>query len=179
VTITEYVLAGGLLLALVWLALLQAKLNQISAARATLTQGLTGEQRLTLEDLVTELGNRVSVTQARLDRLSDGHNKLGEEVAALTGESRYSLQRVGLVRFNPFADTGGDQSFAVAVLDRLGNGFVFSSLHGRGGSRFYAKPLKNGLSSYQLSDEEVEAVKSALGQSGNIDIERAAIKLAT
>jgi hypothetical protein len=176
VTITEYVLVGGLLLALAWLTLLQAKLNRMVAARAALTKGLSSEKRLTLEDLLTELGERVSVTQARLGNLNDEHNKLGEEVAGLIGESRYSLQRVGLVRFNPFADTGGDQSFAVAVLDRLGNGFVFSSLHGRGGTRFYAKPLRNGQSSYQLSDEEAEAVKSALGQTSSIGLERMAVK---
>jgi Protein of unknown function (DUF4446) len=174
VTITEYLLAGGLLVALVWLVLLQARLNRIAAARAALTKGLTGEKRLTLEDLITELGNRLADTQGRLSNLDNEHNKLGEEVAALIGESRYSLQRVGLVRFNPFADTGGDQSFAVAVLDRLGNGFVFSSLHGRSGTRFYAKPLRNGQSSYQLSEEEAEAVKSALGQTTSIGAERAA-----
>ncbi len=178
-TITEYLLAGGLLLALVWLALLQIRLNRISAARAALTKGLNGEKRLTLEDLVIELSNRIGITQSQLESLSDAHNKLDEQVAALTGEARYSLQRVGLVRFNPFADTGGDQSFAVAVLDRLGNGFVFSSLHGRGGTRFYAKPLKSGQSSYQLSNEEVAAVKSALGQTNSSGIEQTVSQSAT
>ncbi len=173
-TTTEYLLAGGLLITLVWLGLLQMKLNRMVAARAALTKGLASEKRLTLEDMVTELGNHLADTQGRLSNLDNEHNKLGAEVAALIGESRYSLQRVGLVRFNPFADTGGDQSFAVAVLDRLGNGFVFSSLHGRSGTRFYAKPLRNGQSSYQLSDEEAEAVKSALGQTSSIGAERAA-----
>ena len=173
-TTTEYLLAGGLFAALVWLGLLQLKLNRMVAARAALTKGLASEKRLTLEDMVTELGNHLADTQARLSSLDNEHNKLGAEVAALIGESRYSLQRVGLVRFNPFADTGGDQSFAVAVLDRLGNGFVFSSLHGRSGTRFYAKPLRNGQSSYQLSEEEAEAVKSALGQTTSIGAERAA-----
>ncbi len=173
-TITEYLLAGGLLVALIWLVLLQTRLNRLVVARAALTLGLNSAKRLTLEDLITELGNRLTDTQARLSNLDDQHNNLGAEVAALIGESRYSLQRVGLVRFNPFADTGGDQSFAVAVLDRLGNGFVFSSLHGRSGTRFYAKPLRNGQSSYQLSDEEAEAVKSALSQTSSIGAARAA-----
>lgn len=171
-TTVEYVLTGGLLVAIIWIVLLQNRLNKLSAARAALTQGLSGQKRLTLEDIVTELGNRLSTTQSRLEALTNEHNKLGEEVAGLLGESRYALQRVGMVRFNPFADTGGDQSFALAVIDRLGNGFVFSSLHSRSGTRFYAKPLKQGQSSYHLSDEETEAVNSAMGQTSSIGMER-------
>ena len=52
-----------------------------------------------------------------------------------------AFQRVGLVRFNPFEDTGGNQSFALALLDAEGNGWVLSSLHARTGTRVYAKPI--------------------------------------
>ena len=71
------------------------------------------------------------------------------------------MQFVGLVRFNPFDDTGGDQSFALALLDGRGDGVVISSLHGRTGTRFYAKPVKAGTSTLSLSDEEVQALKQA------------------
>ncbi len=173
-TITEYVLAGGLAVAVVWLVLLQSRLNRLIAARAALTRGLSGEKRLTLEDITADLSSKVGEAQKRIEQVYDEHNKLGAEVAALIGESRYSLQRVGVVRFNPFGDTGGDQSFVVALLDRLGNGVVISSLHGRAGTRFYAKSLKNGHSSHSLSDEEEEAVKSALGQTAGTGAGRAA-----
>jgi uncharacterized protein DUF4446 len=73
-----------------------------------------------------------------------------------------SIQHIGLVRFNPFQETGGDQSFAVALLDGRGDGVVLSSLHSRAMTRFYAKPIKSGASSGTLSDEESQAVQQAL-----------------
>jgi hypothetical protein len=67
-----------------------------------------------------------------------------------------------VVRFNPFEDTGGNQSFAVALVDAHGDGFVLSSLHGRGGTRVYAKAVANGSSEAALSAEESQALRSAM-----------------
>ena len=70
--------------------------------------------------------------------------------------------RVGLVRFNPFEDTGGNQSFALALLDGRGDGFIVSSLHSRTGTRIYAKTIAGGASEAALSEEETTALKQAL-----------------
>ena len=75
---------------------------------------------------------------------------------------RRSFQRIGLVRFNPFEDTGGNQSFALALLDANGDGIVFSSLHSRTGTRVYAKAVNGGRSETALSDEETQAVRDAM-----------------
>ncbi len=72
-----------------------------------------------------------------------------------------SITKVGLVRFNPFSDTGGDQSFALAMLDANDNGIMLSSLHSRGATRFFSKPIVGGKSDYNLSDEEKEAIEKA------------------
>ena len=72
-----------------------------------------------------------------------------------------AFQRVGLVRYNPFEDTGGNQSFALAMLDANGDGWILSSLHARQGTRFYAKAVKAGRSETSLSDEEQAAIKQA------------------
>ncbi len=74
-----------------------------------------------------------------------------------------SLQKVGVVRFNPFKDMGGDQSFSIALLDSGNNGLVVSSIYSRDGNRVYTKPIKNGDSEYQLSNEEKEAIRKATG----------------
>jgi hypothetical protein len=72
------------------------------------------------------------------------------------------MRRRGLVRFNPFAGTGGNQSFCLALLDGEDNGLVISSLHSREVTRIYAKPIKKGKSAgYQLSTEEIQAIKNA------------------
>ena len=91
--------------------------------------------------------------------------RMGEMESLFTGvdaRSRRSLQHIGLVRFNPFEDTGSDQSFAIALLDDRRDGIVISSLHGRANTRVFAKPVSNGGSSHNLSDEESQAIRIAV-----------------
>jgi hypothetical protein len=72
------------------------------------------------------------------------------------------IQKIGFVRFNPFPQTGGDQSFCLSLLDETDTGFVLSSLHSRDLTRFYAKTIKNGKADgYQLSKEERKAIQNA------------------
>ena len=102
----------------------------------------------------------------RLDTMAervDALNKLHHELERLT---QRSIQKVGVVRFNPFADTGGDQSFAIALLDAEGNGVVLSSLHTRAETRMFAKQVEAGRSRHTLSDEEQDAIRKALARSG-------------
>ena len=64
-----------------------------------------------------------------------------------------------MVRFNPFEDTGGQQSFALAMLDARGSGVVISSLHSRQATRVYLKQITEGKSDTQLGNEEAEAIR--------------------
>ncbi|MCV0403744.1 MAG: DUF4446 family protein [Chloroflexi bacterium] len=82
--------------------------------------------------------------------------------ATIEGRTRRSLQHIGLVRFNPFDDTGSDQSFAIALLDDDRDGIVISSLHGRANTRVFAKPVADGSSPHNLSDEESQAIRIAV-----------------
>lgn len=100
---------------------------------------------------------------ARASREMDELRARAEGVEAALGRS---FQRVGLVRYNPFGDTGGNQSFALALLDGNANGIVVSSLHARAGTRIYAKTLAGGRSDSPLSDEEAEALRQAIGARG-------------
>ena len=85
--------------------------------------------------------------------------------AMLERDLQASFGRVGLVRYNPFeGDTGGNQSFAVALLDGRGDGFVISSLHARAVTRMYAKAIARGSSEAALSTEEAEALQQALAK---------------
>jgi hypothetical protein len=76
--------------------------------------------------------------------------------------SEKTIQKVGLIRFDPFNEMGGKQSFALAMLDDKDNGFVISSLFVKEGNRVFAKPVKNGKSDYILSKEELEAISKAI-----------------
>jgi hypothetical protein len=93
-------------------------------------------------------------------------NKLEERfVSNLAREERH-LQNCGLVRFQAFENTGGDLSFALALLDGSGSGVVLSSLFGRDESRVYCKPVEEGKSTYVLSKEEQKAIEIAIGNMG-------------
>ena len=88
-------------------------------------------------------------------------NRLEARTVVLERDLRTALGRVGLVRYNPFEDTGGNQSFALALLDADGNGWVLSSLHARTGTRVYAKAVRGGRSDGALSEEETAAIRQA------------------
>ena len=72
-----------------------------------------------------------------------------------------TIQKIGMVRYNAFRDVGSDLSFALALLDNFNNGVVLNGIYGADASNIYAKPIKNGQSIYQLSDEEKYAIEIA------------------
>ncbi len=96
-----------------------------------------------------------------LKGLEGNIEKIFQEIKKIKEENKFSVQKVGVVRFNPFSEVGGDQSFSIALLDSNNDGLVITSLYSREGNRVYGKPIKNGLSGYTLSKEEKEAINKA------------------
>ena len=122
-------------------------------------------RRLELLTRGSDEGSLEAVLGTHIERVRRAVRDVDEvagRTAALERDMRQSLGRVGLVRYNPFDETGGNQSFALAVVDAAGDGFVVSSLHARAGTRVYAKAVRNGSSDVGLSDEESTAVRQAL-----------------
>jgi hypothetical protein len=87
---------------------------------------------------------------------------VSKRVEDLEVVARLAVQHVGLVRFDAFEDMGGHLSFAAALLDADGNGFVLTSINGRQETRIYAKPIDSGASQYHLSAEEQESIRRAI-----------------
>jgi hypothetical protein len=139
---------GILAVVLAWSLWQLRKLNsRISAALGTTASG-------DLEEQLVDYAKRVEAVDLRLDRLNQEYDKL-------TVTSALASQKISVVRFNPFGDTGGDQSFTLAVLDAHDSGYVLTSIHGREGTRVYVKPIDYGQSKYQLSNEEKQAFTQA------------------
>lgn len=86
---------------------------------------------------------------------------LGKEIDRLEDEGQFHVQKVGLIRFNPFQETGGDHSFSIALLDGKDTGVVLTGLHTRERTRVYAKAIKKGKSEHELSNEEKKAFTKA------------------
>ena len=111
-----------------------------------------------------------ALTEAALISEAEKVDRLARQLADVVGRvdanearGRQAIQRVGLVRYNPFEDTGSNQSFALALLDEDEDGVVLSSLHSRQQTRLYAKPIAAGRSDAALSSEESQALKLARG----------------
>jgi hypothetical protein len=131
------------------------RVGRLSRRLAGLTRGAEGRS---LDGILDAHIDKVFAVARELDELA-------ARSAVLEADTRRAIQRVGLVRYNPFEDTGGNQSFALALIDAAGDGFVLSSLHARTGTRVYAKALAGGRSDAALSAEEAEAVRLALAGS--------------
>ena len=135
-----------------WLLLLQRSEARLRRRLRTILNdaGTTG-----LDEVLDTQRNGIEGLSRRLDTVTALQREL--DAAA-----KLALQRVGVVRYNPFQDSGGDQSFALALLDHAGTGIVISSLHGRSETRIFAKQIESGRSTHSLSEEEQQAIRAAL-----------------
>lgn len=87
--------------------------------------------------------------------------KVNRQLVSIETTLEQCIQKVGVARFNPFGETGGTQSFSVALLDKKDNGVVVTSLHSRGGTRTYAKVISSGKAEQGLSIDEQKAIQLA------------------
>lgn len=94
-------------------------------------------------------------------RIEEKYSKLLDMVTDMDKTDKSKIQKVGLIRYNPFDEMGGNLCFALALLDGNDNGVVLNGIHSRTGSFTYAKPIEMGVSTYMLSEEEIKAVEMA------------------
>lgn len=115
-----------------------------------------GTGSLDLEKVLLYLQGRDEMSQKEIETLK-------KRLGIVEEEFPKDIRRVGLVRYNPFSDAGGDQSFALALLDEHKDGVVISSLYGREMNRVYAKRIEKGESAkHQLTEEEKQAINEAV-----------------
>lgn len=98
----------------------------------------------------------------RVDRVEKQNADILNQINGLDKDLESCVQKVGIVRYSAFQDTGSDLSFTLALLDEHDNGVVFNGIYSREMSNIYAKPVENGNSKYTLSEEEQEAIKRAI-----------------
>jgi hypothetical protein len=151
---TPYILIGLTVLVCglgAWAGFLHVKLTRTRKQYARL---MTGVETGSLEQV---LNQHIDQLQGAMEQV----NALEERTSRAERTLKHALQWMGLIRFSPFRDTGGAQSFALAILDQEGHGVVVSSLHSRQNTRIYAKALANWESQHPLTDEEKEAIARA------------------
>lgn len=147
---TIYILFGLLSL---WLVLLTVLLVRLMTHYQSLTKGVAQK------DLISALNSFITKTNQNHEAIENVRGELENEKK----NGRLHLQCLGFKRFNPFTDTGGNQSFILSLLDENGTGVVISSLHSRENTRVYAKQIENSHCPDQvLSKEEQAVIKESL-----------------
>lgn len=151
-------LTDYLLIALaIWFAITNIYLFKTISTYKRLTRG---NNKLNLEQIITKVIKNQEFSSKRIGEITG-------EIAKIEDLNKNNFQKFAIIRFNPFEDSGGDQSFVAAFLNDHNSGIVLSSLHSRNGTRVYAKQITNGkASSHQLSKEEKEVIEKASGAQG-------------
>lgn len=122
------------------------------------------------KEFMTRLGNGSNIEEMlkqyiqTVDKVEEENKNLTKYCEKLDKEKEKCLQKIGMVRYNAFRDTGSDLSFTLAVLDENNSGVVLNGIYSREASNIYAKSVENGKSQYTLSEEEKEAIEKAINK---------------
>lgn len=135
----------------IWLIIVSALLYRVLALFNKLTKGVE----------VTDLKKVLEGILAKETKNEKDINDLVRRITAVEEDGKLHVQKVGLVRFNPFKELGGDHSFSLSLLDSENNGIIITSLHTRDRTRVYMKQIIKSKSDAELSDEEKKALAKA------------------
>lgn len=102
----------------------------------------------------------------RVDRVEKQNAEICNQIKMLDTDLTKCIQKIGIVRYSAFKDTGSDLSFALALLDENNDGVVLNGIYSREMSNIYAKPIQNGKSTYTVSEEEAQAIQKAIDSDG-------------
>ena len=126
-----------------------------------------------VEDFMGPIASELNLERLLVDfvkkseEVSRQEEKIESKMQDIEDILSYTIQKVGIVRYNPFPEVGGDLSFSIALLDRTNSGFVITGIYSRQSSFTYLKPIRKGRGDeedkrYRLSSEETEAVQRAM-----------------
>ena len=120
------------------------------------------------ENFMRKIGNGRNIQESieeymnQIDEVKKENEKLRNHNKQLEENLSECIQKIGLIRYNAFKDTGSDLSFALALLNEKNTGVVLNGIYSRETSNIYSKPIQNGVSKYTLSEEEKEALAIAM-----------------
>jgi len=136
----------------VWLITLSVLFYWLFRHYADLTKDVSGKNLKQILDKILSAEERNAVNIRELQK----------NIKKIYENEKFFIQKIGIVRFNPFKETGGDHSFCLAILDGKNDGFVITGLHTRERTRIYVKEIKKGILDSGLSDEEKKTIIKAL-----------------
>lgn len=127
-------------------------------------------------EFMKKLGNGKNIEEDlenymyRVERVEKQNAEILNYIKNVDNDLNKCIQKIGIVRYNAFQDTGSDLSFALALLDEKNNGVVLNGIYSREMSNIYAKPVENGKSKYTISEEENLAIEKAINGDGTVRV---------
>jgi hypothetical protein len=143
----------GIIFILVLMQILnKVEINRIEKRYKKLMKGTIGKN---LEEMIFEYNNKV-------DKSLDTAKHIEELYTDIDNRLRKCVQKISVIRYRAFDDVGSDLSYSIAILDDYNNGLVITGIYGRSESTSFTKPIENGISKYDLSEEEKLAIRNAI-----------------
>ncbi|NLJ88573.1 MAG: DUF4446 family protein [Epulopiscium sp.] len=149
-----WILISTSIISLILLIISIALLIKLNKLKNKYDYFMGGKKDKPIEDLLVTCIDKVN-------EVEKDYKNINKEIRSIRKDLSKCIKKVGIVRYNAFGDMGGDLCFAVALLDENDDGVVINGIYSREGSNTYAKPVEKGASSYNLSNEEIKAIKIA------------------
>lgn len=142
INIIIYILGALSIILFIWVIMLELRLKKL----------FKGGKPDGLENLLVKIN-------ADLKGLDNSRKETEEYLSGIQDRLKSTIQNVRMIRFNPFNDSGSNQSFTLALLNEDGDGVVITGLHSREKLNVYAKAITNFQSEHKLTVEEEEVIK--------------------
>lgn len=150
------------ILAVVSLAVaVTAMILALRAGRDSTAVSPSAARTAELERRLSQMGQRLELLERDVDTRRYGETSVSRPVSDAIRRTGSAISHLGLVRFDAFEDTGGGQSFALALIDDEGDGVILTSLHSRQTTRVFVKDIRGGVADAPLSVEEEGALREA------------------
>ena len=149
-----YIILGLVLLVLILIIIMCVNAIKMKKLKKRFEKFMSKED-VNLEELLVQYTKKLNV-------LLQNEKEMQTSIEYMEKVVKNCVQKVGVVRYQAIQNMGADLSYTVALLDENNDGVVFNGIYGRDGCYTYAKPIKDGKSSYNLSEEELQAIEKAI-----------------
>jgi hypothetical protein len=139
-----YIISGIVFIILLWILFLELRLKRL----------FKGAKARNLEEMLVLVGKKIN-------KIEEKQEKIDQHLIVIDDRLNKSIRNVQTVRFNPFVDAGGNQSFAISFINDEGDGVILSSLYARDRMSIFAKPISSGKSVFELTEEEKEVLEKS------------------
>lgn len=130
----------------------RVEINRLEKRYKKMMKGSYGKS---IEELLIDYTGKIEDSMNTVKKIESAYSSIDSRL-------KNSIQKCSVVRYRAFDDVGSDLSFSIALLDEKNDGIILTGIYGRNECATFAKPIENGISKYDLSEEEKQAIKNAI-----------------